>query len=156
MCLLLGMVLISFASTVWGEGENDKTLSPYFFIENGDPETDNFPLKNTKVSVNITGVIADVTVTQQYTNNGTRPINARYIFPASTRAAVHGMEMKIGEKVIYAKIKERQAAQKAFDKAKKQGKSASLLKQQRPNVFSMNVANVIPCNAARYQWYLQA
>ncbi len=144
LCLLLSVVLISFASTVWGEGKNDKTLSPYFFIENGDPETDHFPLKNTLVTVNITGVIADVIVTQQYTNNGTRPINARYIFPASTRAAVHGMEMKIGEKLIYAKIKERQAAQKAFDKAKKQGKSASLLKQQRPNVFSMNVANIMP------------
>jgi len=144
LCLLLGMVFISFASNVWGESEIDKTLSPYFFIENGDPETDHFPLKNTKVTVNITGVIADVTVTQQYTNNGTRPINARYIFPASTRAAVHGMEMKIGQKLIYAKIKERQAAQKAFDKAKKQGKSASLLKQQRPNVFSMNVANIMP------------
>ena len=83
-------------------------------------------------------------ITQKYTNDGTRPINARYIFPASTRAAVHGMTLKIGEQIIRAKVKERNMAQKEFNTAKKQGKSASLLKQQRPNVFSMNVANIMP------------
>jgi len=144
ICLLLIIAFISFGTSVYAGGENDKTLSPYFFIDGGDPSVDNFPLKSTNVVVNISGVIADVTVIQRYTNNGTRPINARYIFPASTRAAVHGMVMKIGEKVIVAKIKERQTARKEFNQAKKQGKSASLLKQQRPNVFSMNVANIMP------------
>ncbi len=143
ICLLI-IAFISFGTSVYAGGENDKTLSPYFFIDGGDSSVDNFPLKSTNVVVNISGVIADVTVIQRYTNNGTRPINARYIFPASTRAAVHGMEMKIGEKVIVAKIKERQTARKEFNQAKKEGKSASLLKQQRPNVFSMNVANIIP------------
>jgi Ca-activated chloride channel family protein len=94
--------------------------------------------------VNISGVIADVQIKQTYSNDGTRPINARYIFPASTRAAVHGMTMVIGEQVITAKIKERETAQKEFDEAKNDGKNASLLKQQRPNVFSMNVANIMP------------
>ncbi|MBW2246750.1 MAG: VWA domain-containing protein [Deltaproteobacteria bacterium] len=133
-----------FASTGRAETENQKTLSPYFFIENGDPSVDRFPLKKTHVNVTITGVIADVVVTQKYVNHGTRPITARYIFPASTRAAVHGMKMKIGEHIICAKVKERNIAQKEFNTAKKQGKSASLLKQQRPNVFSMNVANIMP------------
>ncbi len=122
----------------------NKTLSPYFLIENGDPQVDQFPLKKTNVNVSISGVIADVVVTQRYANGGPNPINARYIFPASTRAAVHGMTMQIGERRIRAKIEERQAAQRQFDQAKKQGKSASLLKQQRPNVFSMNVANIMP------------
>ena len=126
------------------ESADDRTLSPYFFIENGDPAVDQFPLKDTDVLVNINGVIADVVITQKYANNGTRPINARYIFPASTRASVHGMKMIIGEEVINAEIKERQSAQKKFEKAKQQGKSASLLKQQRPNVFSMNIANIMP------------
>ena len=130
----------------FGDGEvlDSKTLSPYFFIENGDPSIDSIPLKSTDVKVNISGVIAEVTVKQQYTNNGTRPINGKYIFPASTRAAVHRMQMKIGEDIITAKIKERETAQKEFDKAKKAGKSASLLKQQRPNVFSMNLSNIMP------------
>src|SRR5215471_20834718 len=62
----------------------DKTLSPYFFIEGGDPSIDRLPLKDTRVDVAITGIIADVTVRQVYENHGSRPIHARYIFPAST------------------------------------------------------------------------
>jgi Ca-activated chloride channel homolog len=125
------------------EGE-DKTLSPYFAIENGDPSVDSFPLKKTEVEASIVGVIAYVTVTQTYANVGEKPINAEYIFPASTRAAVHGMTMTIGQHVIKAKIKERQQAKKVFEAAKQEGKSASLLQQQRPNVFSMDIANVMP------------
>ncbi len=140
--VLLSLFAILPASS--NEISNDKTLSPYFFIENGDPAMDRFPLKSTAAEVNINGVIADVTITQQYQNSGTRPINARYIFPASTRAAVHGMEMRIGDEVIKAKIQERQTAEKKFNAAKKSGKSASMLKQNRPNVFSMNVANIMP------------
>jgi Ca-activated chloride channel family protein len=141
---ILALAVFMFASMGRAETENQKTLSPYFYIENGDPSVDRFPLKKTHVNVSITGVIADVVVTQKYVNHGTRPITARYIFPASTRAAVHGMKMKIGEHMICAKVKERNIAQKEFNTAKKQGKSASLLKQQRPNVFSMNVANIMP------------
>ena len=144
LCVLFIMGV--FISEVAGSEEttDDLTLSPYFLIENGDPSLDQFPLKETNVTVNISGVIADVHIMQKYSNNGGRPVNARYIFPASTRAAVHGMTMTVGEQVIKAEVKERQIAQNEFDQAKKEGKSASLLKQQRPNVFSMNVANIMP------------
>ena len=126
------------------EPPGDRTLSPYFFIENADQTVDRFPLKDTTVEVDISGVIADVVIRQTYSNDGARPISGRYIFPLSTRAAVHGMQMTIGNNVITAKIKEREAAQKEFQEAQSQGKTASLLQQQRPNVFSMNVANILP------------
>jgi Ca-activated chloride channel family protein len=122
----------------------DKTLSPYFFVEGGDPDLDRLPLKDTRVDVAIAGVIADVTVRQVYENRGQRPLHARYVFPASTRAAVSGMTMTIGDMRIVAKIKEREQAKTEFEAAKKEGKSASLLEQSRPNVFTMNVANVLP------------
>jgi Ca-activated chloride channel family protein len=122
----------------------DKTLSPYFFVEGGVPEVDRLPLKDTRVDVAITGVIADVTVRQTYENRGQRPIHARYVFPASTRAAVYGMTMVIGDLRIVAKIKEREQAKQDFESAKREGKSASLLEESRPNVFTMNVANVLP------------
>jgi Ca-activated chloride channel family protein len=122
---------------------DDKTLSPYFFIE-GDPTVDRLPLAKTDVRVNVAGVIADVKVTQTYKNAGSRPIHAEYVFPGSTRAAVHGMRMKIGERVVVAKIKEREAASKQFAEAKAAGKSASLLEQDRPNVFRMKIANILP------------
>ena len=121
----------------------DKTLAPYFVVQ-GDPAVDHLPLKDTRVEIAVSGVIADVKVLQTYRNEGSRPINASYIFPASTRAAVYAMRMRIGDQIIVAKIKEREAAKHEFDKAKQEGKSASLLEQQRPNVFSMSLANVMP------------
>jgi Ca-activated chloride channel family protein len=123
--------------------QTDKTLSPYFFVQ-GDPALDHLPLKDTSVQIDVSGVIADVKVLQTYRNEGSRPINARYVFPASTRAAVYAMRMRIGDQVIVAKIKEREKAKQEFDKAKGEGKSASLLEQNRPNVFSMSLANVMP------------
>ena len=136
-------VLIS-TGTLNAGTTDDLTLSPYFYIENGDPSVDHFPLKQTDVDVNIIGVIAEVHIIQKYFNDGTRPIHARYIFPASTRAAVHGMTMTVGRQIIKAQIKERQEAQAEYNQAKKEGHNASLLNQDRPNVFSMNVANVMP------------
>ncbi len=85
-----------------------------------------------------------MTVRQIYENRGTRPIHARYVFPASTRAAVYGMTMTVGNVRIVARIKEREKARTEYETAKREGKSASLLEQSRPNVFTMNVANVLP------------
>jgi Ca-activated chloride channel family protein len=142
-CLLL---LILVGTDAYGKitESEDKTLSPYFFVQSDDPDVDQLPLKSTAAVVNISGVIADVKVTQVYKNEGKRPLEAIYVFPASTRAAVYGMNMTIGERTITAKIEKREAARQAYEDAKHQGRSASLLEQQRPNVFQMNVANILP------------
>lgn len=140
------LIILASASAAFAQERptyEDKTLSPYFFV-NGDPAIDQLPLKDTRVDLNVSGVIADVRVVQTYSNEGTRPINATYLFPASTRAAVYSMRMKIGNQIIVAKIKEREAAKQEFEEAKKQGKSASLLEENRPNVFSMKLANIMP------------
>ncbi len=146
VCLvLIAMAIVSFAGTAQAQAQaqEDKTLAPYFVVQ-GDPRVDQLPLKDTRVEIAVSGVIADVKVLQTYRNEGSRPINASYVFPASTRAAVYAMRMRIGDQVIVAKIKEREAAKQEFDTAKKEGKSASLLEQQRPNVFSMSLANIMP------------
>src|ERR1044072_6197050 len=125
------------------EQQADKTLAPYFLVQ-GDPNVDHLPLKDTRVDISVSGVIADVKVRQIYRNEGSRAINASYVFPASTRAAVYSMRMQIGDEIIVAKIKEREQAKKDFEQAKEEGKSPSLLEQQRPNVFSMSLANLMP------------
>lgn len=140
--LVLLALTIGFSSAS-AQTPEDKTLAPYFVVK-GDPNVDHLPLKDTHVDIAVSGVIADVKVVQVYRNEGARPINASYVFPASTRAAVYSMRMKIGDQVIYARIKEREAAKQEFDAAKKEGKSASLLEQDRPNVFSMSLANIMP------------
>jgi len=144
--LLLSVVLLQSTDAA-ARGDSppaDKTLSPYFFVEGGDPSIDRLPLKDTRVDVAIAGVIADVTVRQVYENHGTRPIHIRYVFPASTRAAVHGMTMTVGNVRTVATIRERERAVREFEAARSEGKSASLLEQSRPNVFTMRLANVMP------------
>ncbi|MFC1884124.1 VIT domain-containing protein [Thermodesulfobacteriota bacterium] len=142
---LFGLFVLSGSNVSANSEENfDKTLSPYFFVKSDDPEIDRLPLKSTSADVNISGVIADVVVTQVYKNEGNRPLEAIYIFPASTKAAVYGMKMSVGDRTIVAEIRERESARREYLQAKQDGKSASLLEQQRPNVFQMNVANILP------------
>jgi Ca-activated chloride channel family protein len=151
LCFAL-IALAIITSTGYAQGQEDKTLAPYFLVQ-GDPSVDQLPLKDTRVDISVSGVIADVKVVQTYRNEGSRPINATYVFPASTRAAVYGMRMKIGNEIIVAKIKEKEQAKKEFEEAKEEGKSASLLEQDRPNVFSMRLANVMPQEQVEIELY---
>lgn len=144
---LLGLLvtllpLASFAAE--DETAPEKTESPYFFVNSDDPALDQLPLKETRVDVRIIGVIADVTVTQRYKNEGSRPLEARYVFPGSTRAAVHAMQVRLADRLLRATIREKQQARVEFEAAKSEGKTAALLEQHRPNVFQMNVANILP------------
>jgi Ca-activated chloride channel family protein len=143
------LILFILATLVCGlavgqENPDNKTLSPYFIVLSDNPSTDKLPLKNTRAEVNIAGVISDVTVHQVYRNEGKNALEAIYTFPASTNAAVYAMEMKIGSRIIKAKIEEKQKARANYEQAKSEGKRTSLLEQERPNVFQMNVANIMP------------
>lgn len=141
----LAFILALLCSPILAQNtEEDKTLSPYFMVVGGKAGVDRLPLQSTKADVNIAGVIADVTITQVYKNEGQKPIEALYVFPASTRAAVYDMVMKIGNRTIQAEIKEKEKARAEYRQAKEAGKRASLLEQERPNVFQMNVANLMP------------
>jgi Ca-activated chloride channel family protein len=122
----------------------DKTLSPYFVVLSEDSEKEALPLKSTRADVKIAGVVAGVKITQVYQNRGKKTLEAIYVFPASSRAAVHALRMTVGERIIDAQIMERQQARQTYEDAKKAGQTTSLLEQQRPNVFQMNVANILP------------
>jgi len=144
-------IMVGNVSYAQVEKNTHKTLSPYFLVKSDDPDVDRLPLKSTRAEVNVSGVIADVKVTQVYKNEGNRPLEAIYVFPASTRAAVYGMKMTIGERTITAKIRKREEARREYEQAKQAGKSASLLEQQRPNVFQMNVANILPSDVIKVE-----
>ena len=147
-CLLLALLGLSRGALVHaqtaGTADAGKTLSPYFAVANAEPGIDALPLKSTQVEVAIAGVIADVRVTQIYRNEGTRPLEARYVFPGSTRAAVHALRMRIGERTVDAQIREKLQARREYAQARQEGKSAALLEQHRPNVFQMHLANILP------------
>lgn len=137
----LFFILLLYCS--YGMKAQEETNAPYFLVKSADNKSA-FPLLHTEAEVNIAGVIAEVTVKQVYKNDGKTPIEAVYIFPASTSAAVHGMTMQIGERRIKAKVEEKEKARKQYAQAKTSGKQTSLLEQHRPNVLQMKVANIMP------------
>ena len=98
--------ILILLSSVIAMGQYQPSESPYFHITSESTE-ESFPLLSTKADVHISGPIANVKITQVYQNNGTAPIEATYVFPSSTRAAVHHMQMTIGDRVIVAEIKEK-------------------------------------------------
>jgi Ca-activated chloride channel family protein len=151
IALLLALAPVTLISASESGAPNDKTLSPYFHVKGGESSADAMPLKSTEVSVTIAGVIADVCVMQTYSNASGLPLEAIYVFPGSTRAAVYGMQMTIGERVLKAKVQPREEARRTYEQAKTEGKSASLLEQQRPNVFQMNVANIMPGDTVKVE-----
>ena len=129
----------------------DRTLSPYFFVDGDDSAGALLPLQSTQAEVYIGGALAEVHVAQTYKNQGTQKLEAVYLFPGSTRAAVRSMKMTIGTRVIEAQVRERGAARREYQQARAQGRTASLLEQQRPNIFQMNVANILPGDQIRVE-----
>ncbi|MGC0774262.1 MAG: VIT domain-containing protein, partial [Candidatus Acidiferrum sp.] len=102
------------------------------------------PLLHTDAAIDVRGLVASATVTQQYLNSTTAPIEAVYIFPLPQDAAVYDMEIRIGNRVIRSEIHERAEAKRIYLAAKSEGKRAALLEEERPNIFTASVANIMP------------
>ena len=83
-------------------------------------------------------------MTQQFRNPYESKIEAVYVFPLPQNAAINGFVMTVGERQIRGIIRERQEAERIYKAAKQQGYVASLLTQERPNVFTQKVANIEP------------
>ena len=102
------------------------------------------PLKHTDVKASISGYVATVDVTQQFHNPYETKIEAVYVFPLPTNAAINEFIMTIGDRRIRGIIREREEAERIYQEARRQGYVASLLTQERPNVFTQRVANIEP------------
>lgn len=96
------------------------------------------------VSMAINGLVATIRLEQEFTNATDAFVEALYVFPLPDTAAVRYMEMQIGERRIIGKVREKAEAKKLYEQAKKAGKKASLVSQQRPNLFTNRVANIAP------------
>lgn len=105
---------------------------------------DSVPLVHTDVALDVRGLVASATVTQQYVNSNTEPIEAVYIFPLPHDAAVYDMEIQIGSRIIRSTIREREEAKRVYEAAKSEGKRAALVEEERPNIFTTSVANIMP------------
>jgi Ca-activated chloride channel family protein len=142
--LVVVSLLLLAAAAAPAPAQPPPPASPYFFVPDGDPATDRLPLKSSSATVQVAGTIAHVQVRQVFGNDARHPIEAVYVFPTSTRASVHGMRMKVGARVIEAHVDRKDQARATYQKARQEGKRASLLEQHRENVFTTRVANIMP------------
>lgn len=122
----------------------DATEGTLYHTDKQGRPVDVLPLKHTDVNAEISGFLARVSVVQEFTNDSTEPIEAVYKFPLPHDAAVDNMEMILGKRVIKADIKKREEARKIYDAARNNGQRAALLDQERPNLFTQHVANIMP------------
>ncbi len=102
------------------------------------------PTVSTKVEMAISAMLARVTVTQAFTNPDDQWREGVYVFPLPEAAAVDHLRMQVGERVIEGVIKERAEAKRTYEQAKAEGRKASLVEQERPNLFTNSVANIGP------------
>lgn len=134
------------ATTPSGTDE-DATLGTGALMVKGKEPTDKpipVPLKHTDVHASIAGYIASVEVTQQFQNPFKEKIEAVYVFPLPHDAGISEFVMTVGDRHIRGLIREREEAEKIYQEAKSQGYVASLLTQERPNIFTQSVANIEP------------
>ncbi len=104
------------------------------------------PLNHTDVKASVNGYISTVEVTQQFGNPYAQKIEAVYVFPLPHNAAINEFIMTIGKRRIRGIIRERKEAEEIYRAAKQQGYVASLLTEERPNIFKQSVANIEPGN----------
>jgi Ca-activated chloride channel family protein len=104
----------------------------------------NLPLESVEAAVSITGLVGKVLLTQAFHNPHEVPLEATYIFPLPDRAAVTAMRMTADGRVIEAELKERGRAREEYDQAIAEGKRASIAEEERPDVFTMRVGNILP------------
>jgi Ca-activated chloride channel family protein len=102
------------------------------------------PLKHTDVKAQISGFLSRVVVTQEFENPFPEKIEAVYTFPLPQNAAVDDMTMTVGDRTVRGKILRREEAQAVYEAAKSNGQTASLLDQERPNIFTQSIANILP------------
>ncbi len=122
-------------------------------LEVTDVDGSPFLLKSTEARALVTGPVAHVVVTQTWENPNRLPVDGLYIFPLPENAAVTDMRMQIGERLIRSDVKRREEARAIYDQARREGRLAGLLDQERPNVFAQQVANLMP--GARVQVSLE-
>ena len=102
------------------------------------------PLKHTDVVANVAGFVGRTKVKQTFHNPLNEKIEAIYVFPLPSDAAVDEMVMTVGDRRIVGQVKPREEARQVYEQAKMAGHVASLLDQERPNIFTQSVANVEP------------
>ena len=147
--LTLGLVVAGLAfgwraAHAAAEGITDDAGAGHLLLKTGAGRTKTAVMLQSSADFHISGMIATVDVTQSFRNDSGNWAEAVYVFPLPEQSAVRAMRIRIGERVIVGEIRERTQAKKIYERAKKQGRKAGLVEQERPNMFTTSVANIAP------------
>jgi Ca-activated chloride channel homolog len=149
MVAVLMVSLLGYASYAMPTADSSatETAGKLLATTGGGAQLGVCPLERTDVNGEISGGVARVTVVQHFRNPFREPIDATYVFPLPRNAAVDRMVMRIGSRTVEGRIARREEARAIYDGARAAGQAASLLDQERPNVFMQSVANIPPGKA---------
>lgn len=107
------------------------------------------PLESTEITGGVRGPVAELQVIQVFRNSTEEPVDATYLFPLPHQASVYRMRFEVGSRVVHARLKERLVAWADYERARSEGRRAALLEQERPNLFTMQVAAIRPGESVR-------
>lgn len=145
MRALLVVAVFTAAASSSAFGITEDPAAPAGFELPRGADVDALPLRAQTTTVDVAGVVARIRIEQVWVNAGKVPLAATYVFPTSTRAALHDLRLRINDqRELRAEIRVKEQAQKLYDAARDNGQTAALLEQQRPNAVTMNVANILP------------
>lgn len=139
--IVLGLAVFIVATQAHAAGDvRQGTL----LLRNADAASITAPLVFTDVHVDVSGMTARVRVVQRFVNPTADWREGVYVFPLPENAAVDHLDMRIGDRMIQGQVKERSDAKRAYEAAKADGRKASLVEQERPNLFTTSVAHIGP------------
>ena len=148
----LGGIVLLLSSPAQAAGSDEGvTQGTLLFAGAGDADPEAAPLLHTDVDLRISGPIVRAKVVQRFRNPANDWKEGTYVFPLPEHAAVHRMRIRVGDRVIEGEIKEKAEARQIYEQARREGKHTALVSQQRPNIFTTEVANVGPREEVRVE-----
>ena len=137
----MGLAILVLSSPAHATPLDSRTGALFFESASGRTPA---PKVSTEVAIEVKGIVARTRVTQVFHNPGAEFVEGVYVFPLPEKAAVDRLWMKIGERLVEGRIQEKAEARLTFEKAKREGRKAALVEQQRPNLFTNRVAHIGP------------
>jgi Ca-activated chloride channel family protein len=138
---LIIVLLFSFISSAFAVNENDTAPQLLFENEQGAQPA---LLMNSHLSGEVNGLVVSMTLKQVFENASDGWVNARYVFPLPDGAVIDSLTLINEDRILQGVVKEKQEAKRVYEQAKKAGKKAGLLEQNRSNLFVMSMANIAP------------
>ena len=138
----LGFAFVLLALGARADAQSDEPEGLQFAAEGGGWTT--AAALETDVHFRVQGLLAEVTVEQTYKNTSSAWLEGRYLLPLPETAAVHALQLQVGERLVIGEVREKAEAQAIYQAAAQQGQVAGLVEQNRPNLFRTAVANIAP------------